>query len=307
MASVPSIFPLYYAYLLLLFFVAPAVQPFGRTPGMSELVSTQAWFWLYAQNIKIALEGAWIEPTGLVGHFWSLAVEEQFYLVWPLVVLHLRRSRLLALALILIPAALLLRSALVLWSGQHLAAYVSTPTRIDALACGAVLALVIRGKHQAGLSRSLRYVTGATGVGLISLSVAFDGGLDHVGVATSTLGFTGVALFCTSIVGLVVATPDGLLTRILENRVLARLGRHSYAIYVLHNPVIFFLLIAERRLGVEWTSAVVQVACGSFAALGVSYVLSRVTWALIEQPALRLKDRIPGWLGSRGANTSPPH
>lgn len=300
------IFPLYYAYLVLLFILAPTLQSFALMPGIAESVSTQAWFWLYAQNIKIALEDAWIEPTGLVGHFWSLAVEEQFYLIWPLVVLYLRRSHLLALALILIPAALLTRIVLVLWFGQHLAAYVSTPARIDALACGAVLAMMLRRERQARPARAFRYVAGISGVGLIAIAVAIDGGLDHMGAATSTLGFTGVALVSVAIVGTVVARPNGLVTGLLEHPVLARLGRHSYAIYVLHNPVIFVLLIAERRLALDWTSAVVQVAVGSSVALGVSYLLSRVTWTLIERPALRLKERMPGWLVSRAARSPAP-
>ena len=87
------IFPLYYGVLALLFFVAPLI-PLLQGPTLDDLVEHQAWAWLYGVNIYTALRGDW--SLSFINHFWSLAVEEQFYLFWPLVVYLLaRRPRVL--------------------------------------------------------------------------------------------------------------------------------------------------------------------------------------------------------------------
>ena len=82
------IFPLYYGVLALLFFVAPLIPPL-RGSTLDFLVDRQAWAWLYAVNIHIATHGGW--TFAYLSHFWTLAVEEHFYLLWPAVVLLLAR------------------------------------------------------------------------------------------------------------------------------------------------------------------------------------------------------------------------
>ena len=86
------IFPLYYGVLALVFLVAPLI-PLLQGPTLDYLVERQAWAWLYAVNIYIAKHGDW--SLSYLDHFWSLAIEEHFYLFWPLVVFLLaRRPRL---------------------------------------------------------------------------------------------------------------------------------------------------------------------------------------------------------------------
>ena len=76
------IFPLYYGVLAVFFVIVPFVLPLGRNYEL--FLKDQAWYWSYLTNIKIAIEG-WPKFYALA-HFWSLAVEEQFYFVWPFVV-----------------------------------------------------------------------------------------------------------------------------------------------------------------------------------------------------------------------------
>ena len=83
------IFPLYYGALALVFFVAPLI-PLLRGPTLDYLLDRQAWAWLYAVNIYIAREGEW--SFSYLNHFWSLAIEEHFYFLWPLVVFALARK-----------------------------------------------------------------------------------------------------------------------------------------------------------------------------------------------------------------------
>ena len=88
MRRILRIFPLYYGVLALVFFVAPLI-PLLRGPTLDYLVDRQAWAWLYAVNIYIAKHGEW--SFSYLDHFWSLAIEEHFYLFWPLVVFLLAR------------------------------------------------------------------------------------------------------------------------------------------------------------------------------------------------------------------------
>ena len=83
MRRVLRIFPLYYGVLALVFFVAPLI-PLLRGPSFDHLLDRQAWAWLYGINIYIAKEGDW--SFSFLNHFWSLSVEEHFYLFWPLIV-----------------------------------------------------------------------------------------------------------------------------------------------------------------------------------------------------------------------------
>ena len=80
------IFPLYYAYLIVAFLVLPAFHAASHVT-----YSNQWWFWFYCQNIQATFAASF--PTTGPGHFWSLAVEEHFYLIWPFIVLRLSPAR----------------------------------------------------------------------------------------------------------------------------------------------------------------------------------------------------------------------
>jgi len=127
------IFPLYYAVLALLFVVLPAV-PVPYPAALAESAHHQAWLWLYASNVYLAIHRAWALPY--VGHFWSLAVEEQFYLIWPIVVLSFGRRSLLGICIVVTVLALALRSVLSFAGAGDVALVVLTPCRFDALCVG---------------------------------------------------------------------------------------------------------------------------------------------------------------------------
>ena len=137
------IFPLYYGVLALLFFVAPLI-PLLQGPTLDYLVDRQAWAWLYAVNIYIAKQGDW--SLSYLDHFWSLAIEEHFYLFWPLVVFLLaRRPRILiAVCLATALSAMLARLTGSLMGLSWWTTYVLTPFRLDGLALGAFLAVTAR-------------------------------------------------------------------------------------------------------------------------------------------------------------------
>src|SRR5579859_5429454 len=160
------IFPLYYAVLALLFIVLPAL-PGPYPSGLAESERHQAWLWLYASNVYLAIHRTWSLPY--VGHFWSLAVEEQFYLVWPIVVLCFARRSLLGICIVVTILALALRSLLALAGAGAMAQLVLTPCRFDALCIGAFLALAIRSTGLDTVARAARLSLGPL-VGLVLLA-----------------------------------------------------------------------------------------------------------------------------------------
>src|SRR4029077_8518462 len=108
MRRVLRIFPLYYGVLALVFFVAPLIPPL-LGPTLDYLLDRQAWAWLYGINVYLAGHEEW--SFSYLNHFWSLSVEEHFYLVWPFVVLLLARwpRALIAVSLAISLGAMLAR------------------------------------------------------------------------------------------------------------------------------------------------------------------------------------------------------
>lgn len=163
------IFPLYYGVLLLTCVVLPLLfdKPVYRKQG---------WLWAYAQNVYPLLRHRPFSMPSQLGfqfsHFWSLAVEEHFYLVWPLVVLVANRKCLLRIAAGLIVVAAGLRLTFLACDAPWELLYKTTFLRMDALAAGAWVAVAVRGPGGvAALVRPARewFVIGGLVVALLSL------------------------------------------------------------------------------------------------------------------------------------------
>src|SRR5689334_21041583 len=172
MRRVLRIFPLYYGVLILVFLVAPLI-PMLRGETLDYLLDRQAWAWLYAVNVYIAIQGDW--AFSYLDHFWSLAIEEHFYFFWPLVVFLLARQprALIAVSLSISLCAILARLTGSLMGLNWWTTYVLTPFRLDGLALGAFLAVTVR---QPGgwerIVRALPWVAAVAGA-LLALTFAW--------------------------------------------------------------------------------------------------------------------------------------
>ena len=196
------VFPLYYSTLILFLVILPWIFP--SNSSLQYVTSQPWWYWTYLSNVQIARVG--FHPLGVLDHFWSLAVEEQFYLVWPIVVALCTRDRLRQMCVGLIAGGLIVRIGFRLW-GYEDASYVLTASRMDALAAGSVLAVVAR--RPEGLSRmasAARKVLAFTMM-VIALVCVWRGGLDQHDIVVATIGHTLlVCLFGSLIVVALMAS-----------------------------------------------------------------------------------------------------
>jgi peptidoglycan/LPS O-acetylase OafA/YrhL len=297
------IFPLYYGVLAVLFLVLPAlVTP---SPLLEVARRHQAWLWTYTTNFYIALTSSWASLT-YVSHFWSLAIEEHFYLVWPLVVFSFSRPVLERICVGVILVGLALRLLLVAGGMSELSVSVLTPCRIDTLVVGGLLAILVR---REGLGSRLLDRAGSLLLVLFGavLVVSLFGVLTGLWLPVlhqlrgSLYAFLFGALTLASLRG---SSGRGRLARLFQGRLLGFFGKYSYGLYVYHGLFTWYLLEvqANERLdrwfgGRHWLTLVARVVLG----VGVSLVVAVLSYELMEKKFLGLKR----YFESKPPKTSP--
>jgi peptidoglycan/LPS O-acetylase OafA/YrhL len=282
------IFPLYYTYLALLPVVLaliPSAHEALRSYGRSW-----PWYALYLTNLKILF--FYDRDIGSVHHLWSLAVEEQFYLLWPLVVAALPRR---GLTLFVVASLLLAPLVRGVWSahgGEPIEIYMSSWTHADGLLVGAGIAILrTDATRWHALGRWILPVFCASLVGLLITRAAFGEALaDHPLYARAGHFSLLAALFGAVLVYCVRSDERGQPLRMLCNAPIRQIGARSYGIYVYH-----FLLL--RLLGAPLEALFGRGAFGLLSTLlGIalaSYALAELSFRFIERPALRLKRFFP--------------
>jgi peptidoglycan/LPS O-acetylase OafA/YrhL len=285
------IFPLSYAALTFFFVLVPLLG----SKALGETASRWPWFWLYASNFLIARHG-WV--SRYVQHFWSLAIEEQFYLVWPLLVFILPRRRLIGLSLGAIIGAAALRGVFYDGGGWMHATtnFTHTLTRVDALAMGAAIALLLRDPRGARWLKRLApwVLVFAVPVALQLLARSSEQPAWILwGPRGQIVGYSLVALTFAAMIAWSVTGSKGLfLNRFFGNRSLRFFGRYSYAMYIIHLPLdtaarawgLRVKPIAQRLGAVTPVLIIYSVLAG-----GLTVGLALVSWNLLEKRFLALK------------------
>ncbi len=286
------IFPLYYGMLALVFFAAPLV-PLLRGPALDYLVDRQAWAWLYAVNIYIGKTGEW--SFSYLDHFWSLAVEEHFYLFWPLVVLLLaRRPRaLIAASLATSLGAMLARLVGSLIGLSWWTTYVLTPFRLDGLALGAFLAVMAR--QPGGLERLVRALPRAAAVlgGVLAATFAWTLLVSRQGLemVLPVRAAAILMLLACVLVWSLTAPRHSAVSRFFRSRSMGFLGTYSYGLYVYHHFISYYLTTNRtefelaRWLGSHSAAVALQATLGA----SVSLLAAYLSYELFEKRFLELK------------------
>jgi len=294
MRRVLRIFPLYYGVLLLVFVVAPWI-PLFRGPTLDYLLDRQAWAWLYGVNVYLAGHEEW--SFSYLNHFWSLSVEEHFYLVWPFVVpLLARRPRaLIAVSLAISLGAMLARVIGIMVGLSWWTTIVLTPFKLDGLALGAALAVIAR--QPGGLDQLARIVPKLASVaaGLVVVTFVWTTWVSREGLEVT--GSVRSALFQVLLACLllwtVIAPEWSTISRFFRSRCMVFFGTYSYGLYVYHHFVSYYFtsnrteLDLANWLGSHGLAVALQAAFGMLLSLALAYL----SYELFEKRFLRLKRR----------------
>ena len=273
------IFPLYYGILLLL--------PCLTYPLTLQCHAMQYILLTYTQNLGVFT----FRPAEFINlnHFWSLAVEEQFYLVWPCIVFFVRDARrLIIIGLVLSAGALILRLVMLAKGAPADEIYAFTGCRADSLMIGGVLALTLRTRFQRSL---LRYSSAAFIVLFAVLVCAglYLGGFDARNAAVQGLGFTIIAVADAALIATVIAR-FGITRLAFENGFIRFFGKYSYGIYVFHYSLDAALTHPLRqRFNATFHSKAISVVLSAVIVATLAVLVAFASYHLYEKHFLRLK------------------
>lgn len=262
------IFPLYFLYLAVI-----AVW----CAWLDAKATGWPYFLLYVQNYYLGTIQFKMPPGMELGHTWSLAVEEQFYMLWPLVIFFASTKQLK----LLIPTLITITVVSRYWITHNLDLYSFTPltSNFDTLCLGALLAILYRESKSKLRSCSLALLLAGIGTVVIAyyLPNSTMGGFDSVFMFALALFFAGV-------VGL---TASGALPSI-QWKLLSYIGKISYGLYIWHALA---YNIVNGAIYHHWMPDYGAPAMDALR-LAITFIFAIASFHLFELPILRIKDRI---------------
>ncbi|HRO44564.1 acyltransferase [Agriterribacter sp.] len=264
------IFPLYYLFLAVYYFVFPLVKHVPQEP-----FSMQAVYWIYMQDFAFTFNWAAEGP----GHFWSLAIEEHFYLFWPLLVYYLNNKKITYVISAIIITALLTRGLLIAGNYEY---RFFTFSRMDELAMGALLAVLeAKGKLKQVKQNRKRFLFLfiISAILVLLFWQSLTGTSSNLFFRLTRFLILGFAYF--SFIGFVITAGQGFfIKKMLRIPPLIYTGKISYGLYVYH-PICFWLARQFFKTGNIWIEAIL---CFAF-----TYIIASGSYYLFEKRFLNLK------------------
>jgi peptidoglycan/LPS O-acetylase OafA/YrhL len=275
------IFPLYYAFLFVCLVVGPAI--FGRHRFLHDFLDIgykPTCMWFLGTNIWQCLYHSWC--FGALTHLWSLAVEEHFYLVWPLVVAALPCRHLVRLCTVLILVSTVTR--LLVWFVWHdpIGLRVNTLCNMDCFAAGAICAVLTYTQSEQRCMRIANklLIAGAAIVPFYIYMSAKHQWFSGVFVSSAA------AVVCSGIIMKTLC--DANSCKLFGQQLLKHLGKYCYGLYVLHYPVIH--LVALFLVPKSWPAAAIFASI-FFISWAIVIPIAMLSYHYFEMPFLKLKER----------------
>lgn len=281
------IFPLYYLFLIVFLLILPNIDAYKD--NLKYYTDNQWWMWSYLQNWLYVFKVP--EDTNVLLHLWSLGVEEQFYIIWPFIILLLRKPKLL-LVFSLTALLFILCARLYLWyinvEGLHYFG-LYTFTRIDGLCIGSALAL-IRFIKPDFISRFTAPVI--LSVAALNFLFYFINKINNYSFPYfAFVGYTTFAVVFAVLVHEASSKQKNIITGILSVSPLRFLGKISYGFYIFHWPVYLFLspvLVKYLASQIQAENFYIQI-CASLLATIAGLVISIISYYFFEMKFLKLK------------------
>ena len=282
------IFPLYFVFIAVILLLLPKLDP-DFTP---EIPRALPFLLLYQQNWLMLISK--IPLTTYLAVTWSLAIEEQFYLIWPAVVYFTKKETLIKLSIGVILFSILARLlGILFWDDMSQVStffYYNTFTRFEQLVFGGLLAIAFT---------EPLWIQRLKNISIPSFWVAFTAFLalcftayPHMVPLDENIwlvfgGYTLAAVFSAALVTILMTHPEtSMFRRLFQNKLLIFFGKYSYSIYLLHVPVILILLDMLWRTQLRgWTMYLAYMVLTYI----ITVVGALITWNLLEKHMLNLK------------------
>ncbi len=269
--------PVYYAYLAAIAVLLPPARRY-------------LWiFVLYLQNFLFALNPKVFQL--MLAHFWTLAVEEQFYITWPAVLLLVPRRRLPMVLTVIVVAGPMLRLVGLAFGLSPHQIRMMMPAHFDTLGLGGLLALLQSGSEgpESGRARMLAAAGFWVGLGLSVVAVVAE--RLQLRALNVLISESAMGLLCTWIVFRAARGFGGFAGTILDSKALQYVGKISYGIYVYHFNVPGLI---RDKLAVRFGVALPSSPWQRFSILvAFTLAVASLSWHWFERPLNRLKNRFP--------------
>lgn len=284
------IFPLYF-FVLGLFTLTALLLPAAR--GLTEGLAPALYYWTYTFNVYLTVHNGW-PSNELFNHFWSLSVEEQFYLIWPFIVFNTPRARLPKVMGAICALSFLARLVFVGAGLGGVPAYTNTLTRMDGFALGGLAAYAHCFWSREKLLKPTRRVFWISGLIILAYGWMRGGIYSYARTTQLVIGPT-ITLFFACMIYLGINGGDAFqpMRRAFRWPAMRFLGKYSYGIYVYH-----------CLIWIVWKERVPLSATGPWGRTVVMAILtllvSVLSFHLLENPFLRYKEALVAYLGGKG-------
>lgn len=275
------IFPLYYCVLILIFLPQTLFQ-------LNIIGEPSITYWFYLQNLKFTFDGSFPQGKGPLNHFWSLAIEEQFYLIFPVIIKSLRPKMFLLTSAFFIISAIILR--FYLYFNNNIGYYVFTFCRIDALLIGAILAYLIRNKKDL-ITKYIHYFFVFSLLILVFLFLT--GTTKNSDKYLATFGYTIIAVFFATIIVYSISNFKLNFLKVFFNiKALKFFGKIAYGLYIYHYILyVLFKPAIETIIYSFIQNGYISKVLVSIILVTITVLISTLSYLLFEKRFLLLKNR----------------